>query len=227
MHQRVSSKWLDALNSCSCECISQSVAGTGKEMKDKSKQSGFFFFWEHTAPSSVSVLTFQSIKCFFSFSFSSFIHLFMGGWVGGYLPLLLLQVCLQRWLCQGAPWCPSVCTDRSGCQPVSMERQFHIQLIQSQTFKAQSVAGCKLWYNIWSCGCILFKNAKTKMHLEKSLKRFLQRRETNAGTERGSKHTTHSALITHLTLLHNMISAYPLRPSVLCGFFCEGWPKIK
>lgn len=146
MHQRDSSKWLDALNSCSCECISQSVTGTGKEMKDKSKQSGFFFFWEHTAPSSVSVLTFQSIKCFF-FSFL-LVHLFIYLWGvgvgGGYLPLLLLQVCLQRWLCQGAPWCPSVCTDRSGCQPVSMERQFHIQLIQSQTFKAQSVAGCKL-----------------------------------------------------------------------------------
>lgn len=188
--------------------------------------ASFSFGNTQLLPLSVSSL-FSPSSVFFPFSFSSFIHLFMGGWVGGYLPLLLLQVCLQRWLCQGAPWCPSMCTDRSGCQPVSMERQFHIQLIQSQTFKAQSVAGCKLWYNIWSCGCILFKNAKTKMHLEKSLKRFLQRRETNAGTERGSKHTTHSALITHLTLLHNMISAYPLRSSVLCGFFCEGWPKIK
>lgn len=82
MHQRVSSKWLDALNSCSCECISQSVAGTGKEMKDKSKQSGFFFFWEHTAPSSVSVLTFQSIKCFF-FPFL-LVHLFIYLWGGGW-----------------------------------------------------------------------------------------------------------------------------------------------
>lgn len=51
---------------------------SGKEMKDKSKQSGFFFFWEHTAPSSVSVLTFQSIKCFFLLVYL-FIYLLGGG----------------------------------------------------------------------------------------------------------------------------------------------------
>lgn len=102
--------------------------------------ASFSFGNTQLLPLSVSSL-FSPSSVFFSFSFSSFIHLFMGGWVGGYLPLLLLQVCLQRWLCQGAPWCPSVCTDRSGCQPVSMERQFHIQLIQSQILRRKVLQG--------------------------------------------------------------------------------------
>lgn len=117
-----------------------------------------------------------------------------------YSPLSQPRGFSQRWLCQGAPCCLWSCRDSQSFQPVSKDNNgIRIKKRNKKKHATPHILDIKGGF---------YSNRKCFHHFKTA----------NMGTAWGSNHITYSALIKT-----NAISAYPLRPSVLGGFFCKRW----
>lgn len=133
-------------------------------------------------------------------------------WWVFYLALKNTHPLFKSSLKSGSVWAPpavfqGVLTLQATNLSAPTHNPVRIKKKNSQKKNIQDIKCIKSWCNVCLVGWLLFKS-------------FHYFKEINAGTLWGSKHITYSALITHKT---NTISAHPLWPSVLYGFFCERW----